>query len=67
MRYALRDENQRSFRLCLPGFNTSQVDTGTVLSTVTDASGAIIPGAKVTIQNEGTSFTQSTNTSSSGT
>ena len=24
MRYALRDENQRSFRLCLPGFNTSR-------------------------------------------
>src|SRR5438128_8610474 len=45
----------------------AQVDTGTVLGTVTDASGAVVPGAKVTIQNEGTSFTQSTSTSSSGT
>src|SRR5579864_3974490 len=45
----------------------AQVDTGTILGTVTDASGAVIPGAKVTIRNEGTSFTQSTTTSASGT
>ncbi len=44
-----------------------QVDTGTILGTVVDASGAVIPGAKVTIRNEGTSIAQSTTTSASGT
>jgi hypothetical protein len=44
----------------------AQVDTGTILGTVRDSTGAIVPGAKVTISNEGTSFTQSTTTSSSG-
>ena len=44
----------------------AQVDTGTVLGTVRDASNAVVPGVKVTIANEGTSFTQVTTTSSSG-
>src|SRR5579864_3752628 len=52
---------------CLAFILQAQVDTGTILGTVTDASGAVIPGAKVTIRNEGTSFTQSTTTSASGT
>ncbi len=33
----------------------AQVDTGTLLGTVTDASGAPVNGAKVTLTNEGTS------------
>jgi hypothetical protein len=44
----------------------AQVDTGTILGTVTDATGAVIPDAKVTIKNEGTSVAQSTTTSASG-
>jgi hypothetical protein len=44
----------------------AQVDTGTILGTVRDASGAVVPGAKVTISNEATSFTQTTSTSGSG-
>lgn len=44
----------------------AQVDTGTILGTVRDASGAVVPGAKVTIENEGTSVTQTTTTSASG-
>jgi len=44
----------------------AQVDTGTILGTVRDASGAVVPGAKITITNEGTSVAQSTTTSASG-
>ena len=45
----------------------AQVDTGTILGSVRDATGAVVPGAKVTIQNEETAFTATTSTSSSGT
>jgi hypothetical protein len=44
----------------------AQVDTGTILGTVRDPSGAVVPGAKITVSNEGTSFTQNTTTSGSG-
>jgi hypothetical protein len=44
----------------------AQVDTGTVLGTVTDASGAPISGATVTLTNEGTNAALSTTTSSDG-
>ena len=52
------------FCLALPV--TAQVDTGTILGTVRDPSGAVVPGAKITVSNEGTSFTQVTTTSGSG-
>jgi Carboxypeptidase regulatory-like domain/TonB dependent receptor len=52
--------------LCLILPVVAQVDTGTILGTVRDSSGAVVPGAKVTILNEGTSFTQTTTTSGSG-
>src|SRR2546422_6802553 len=38
----------------------AQVDTGAILGTVKDQSGAVVPGAKVTLTNEGTSFSIST-------
>ena len=38
----------------------AQVDTGAVLGTVKDQSGAVIPGAKLTLTNEGTGFNVST-------
>src|SRR6195256_1526590 len=44
----------------------AQVDTGTILGTVTDASGAPINGAKVTLTNEGTSAALSTTTGPDG-
>jgi hypothetical protein len=44
----------------------AQVDTGTILGTVKDQSGAVIPGAKVTITNEGTGFTLSKTTAIDG-
>jgi hypothetical protein len=45
----------------------AQVDTGTILGTVKDSSGAVVPGAKVTITHEGTSFTLSKLTEAGGT
>src|SRR2546426_3806303 len=44
----------------------AQVDTGTLLGTVTDASGAPVNGAKVTLTNEGTSAALSTGTGPDG-
>jgi hypothetical protein len=44
----------------------AQVDAGTILGTVTDASGAPINGAKVTLTNEGTSASLSTTTGPDG-
>jgi len=40
----------------------AQVDTGAILGTVTDASGAQVRGATVTLTNEGTNATLSTTT-----
>src|SRR2546429_522993 len=51
--------------LCAPPIH-AQVDTGTILGTVTDASGAAISGAKVTLTNEGTSAALSTTTAPDG-
>ena len=45
----------------------AQVDTGTILGTIRDNTGAVVPGATVTVRNEGTSFSQTTTSSSSGT
>ena len=44
-----------------------QVDTGTILGTVTDASGAVVGGASVTLTNLGTNAALSTNSASDGT
>ncbi len=43
-----------------------QVDTGTILGTVTDQTGAVIPGATVTLTNEGTGLTLTSTTSNVG-
>jgi hypothetical protein len=43
-----------------------QVDTGAVLGTVKDQSGAVVPGAKVLLTNEGTALTLATTTSGDG-
>jgi len=44
----------------------AQVDTGSILGTITDESGAVISGAKVTLTNEGTGVSLSTTTSADG-
>ena len=46
---------------------SAQVDTGTILGTVKDQSGAVLPGATVTITHEGQSFTLTTVTRQDGT
>ena len=45
----------------------AQVDTGSISGTVSDASGAVLKGANVTLINEGTSAELSTTTGDSGT
>jgi Carboxypeptidase regulatory-like domain len=52
--------------LCLSAALYGQVDTGTVLGTVRDNTGAVISGALVTLRDEGTSATQTRTTSSTG-
>lgn len=44
----------------------AQIDTGRILGRVTDQSGAVIPGARVSLTNEGTGLTLVTKTASDG-
>ncbi len=44
----------------------AQVDTGSITGTVTDSSGAVLSGAKVTLANEGTGVSLSVTTGSDG-
>lgn len=44
----------------------AQVDTGTILGTVTDTSGAVVPGANVTIVNQETASTLTAKTTADG-
>src|SRR6516225_8375666 len=61
-----------AFSLCLlllfmgAGQSFAQVDTGTILGSVSDSSGARISGATVTLTNEGTNATLSTTTGDDG-
>src|SRR6266571_3744467 len=44
----------------------AQVDTGAILGTVEDQTGAVVPGAKVTVLNEGTSLPLTTTSAADG-
>jgi hypothetical protein len=48
------------------GVTFAQITTGEILGTVKDPSGAVIPGAKVTLHNDQTGLTLSTTTNGSG-
>jgi Carboxypeptidase regulatory-like domain/TonB dependent receptor len=52
--------------LATSGAAIAQVDTGSVLGAVKDTSGAIVPGAKVVLANEGTGLTEVTSSGSAG-
>ena len=55
-----------SVLLFLPSLSFAQVDAGTILGRVRDNTGGVMAGATVTVQNEGTSFSQTTRTSATG-
>src|SRR6516162_3216962 len=49
-----------------PNLAVAQIQTATLIGTVRDTSGAVIPGASVTVVNTGTQFRSATLTSSEG-
>jgi hypothetical protein len=65
---AIQEVGMRLFALVLVLAATlsAQSTTGTILGTVTDPSGAVIPGAKVTLTNEGTNISSTTRTNANG-
>src|SRR5947199_6625463 len=66
--WILRSVSAAALGLALLGVTSlnAQVDTGSIVGTVTDQSGAVVSGAKVTLTNLGTAVTLSTTTSTDG-
>lgn len=52
--------------IAIPFHAAAQSVSGTILGTVTDASGSVVPNAKVTIVNEGTGLTRTVQTDANG-
>ncbi len=52
--------------MALSGLSVAQVTTATILGTVTDASGAVVAGAALTVKNIGTRLTQTATSDSQG-
>ena len=52
--------------LILTGILIAQIDTASIVGTVKDPSGAVIPSAKVTVNNQATGETQTVTASSNG-
>jgi hypothetical protein len=64
---ALRISLGLFFLLCAPNWMFGQAGaTGTILGTVTDSTGAVIPNVKVTVTNTSTNVPFVTTTSSAG-
>src|ERR1019366_5701244 len=53
--------------LLVSGCATAQTFRGTILGTIVDSSGAAMPGARVTIKNQGTAQTRTTTSGDAGT
>src|SRR5438552_4548498 len=53
--------------LCSAHSLYAQIDTGSIQGTITDQTGAVVPGAKVTLTNEGTNLAITTTTGPDGT
>src|SRR5579875_2906784 len=53
--------------LLVPACLAAQVDTGGVTGTITDSTGAIVPGAKVTLTNNATNVSATTDSTATGT
>ena len=51
---------------CLAGFALAQTDTARLIGTITDATGAVVPNATVTVTDTGTGRIVTTQTSASG-
>jgi hypothetical protein len=52
--------------LCSPGFSQSQATTGVIEGTVVDQSGAVLPGASVSVRNTATNFEKRETTDATG-
>jgi len=52
--------------LLIASFSFAQLDTGTIVGTVTDSSSAVLPGVTITITQEATGVAQTTVTNASG-
>jgi len=56
-----------SVAVFLPTRSVAQLDTGGITGTVTDPTGAVVPGATITLTNTGTSISQKMQSTSTGT
>ena len=48
--------------VCFATFLFAQVESGTIVGTVIDQAGAVVPNAKITLTNDATKFTRQTQT-----
>src|SRR5262245_61469711 len=54
------------FGLIFSGFSFAQIKSATIVGTVTDPSGAVVPGAEITVTDQGTNVASTTVSDKSG-